>query len=142
MEGKQSLKDMNMGQLWALARSRKIDYKGMKKVDLIKALSAEAKEVAAKPVEKKTESKKATKIDMVEATLEDGTKVLIPANTVKPTTESVTDEDGLVTITSVDGRELEVSIGGTVWVGKEIKVPAEQEEDVKRLLKEGHYYFI
>lgn len=142
MEGKESLKEMNMGKLWALARSKGIQFKGMKKPDLIKALVA-ADSPKEKPVAKKPEKETKPKIvkeTMVEAVLEDGTKVLIPAKDVSPAVK--VEDDGMVVIKSVDGRDLEASVGITHWVGKEIRVPKEQLEEVKRLLKDGGYYFV
>ena len=83
---------------------------------------------------------KKEKVAFVEATLADGTKVRIPASEVTPIKQN--EVDGVIVIKSVDGRELEASIGITHWVGKTIEVPMEQAEDVKRLLKEGGFYFV
>ena|SRR3990172_4053160 len=147
MEGKESLQDMNMGKLWALARSRGIDFKGMKKPELIKALIAsdspkteEVKKETPKVEEKKKVEKKESGINFVEATLADGTKIKVPAKDVSPV-KTETDE-GMVIIKSVDGRELEASVGRDHWVGKIIEVPAEQEDEVRRLLKDGGFYFV
>ena len=49
-------------------------------------------------------------------------------------------ESGMVEIESVDGRELEASVGTTIWKGKVIIVPKEMEEDVRRLLIEGGFF--
>ena len=151
MKGEESLKDMNMGKLWSLARSRGIDFKGMKKVDLIKAIIAKDKPTASKEpkVEEvkeespKVEEKKVEKKDgirFVEATLADGTRIKVPAQDVSPV-KSEKNKD-VVIIKSVDGRELEASVGRDHWVGKIIEVPAEQEDEVKRLLTDGGFYFV
>jgi len=137
---KKTLNEMNMGELWAIAKSKNISIKGKKKAELIKEITKPVvkKSVEKKPVEK-TKPKK-VKEAMVEATLEDGTKVLVPAKEVTQATKA--DDDGMVVIKSVDGRELEASIGTVYWVGKEIRVPKEQVEEVKRLLKDGGFYFV
>lgn len=130
-----------MGELWALAKSRGIAIKGKKKVQLIEELTKpviEGQEPA--PVKKvESEPKKKEKIPMVEATLADGTKVLVPAEAVKAETAKEGED---IILRSVDGRELEVSIGNDHWKGKEIVVPFKQAEEVKRILKEGGFFVI
>lgn len=151
MNNNETLQKLSMGKLWSLARSRGIEFKGVKKPELIKLLIAkdnpntseepkieEVKKETPKVEEKKAEKKVKTE-DLVEATLADGTKVKIPAKDVKPA-EIV--EGEMVIIKSVDNRELEASIGRDHWRGKVIEVPAEQAEDVKRLLKDGGFYFV
>lgn len=142
MEDKESLNEMNMGKLWALARSRGIEFKGKTKKELIKELIAsdapkteEVKKETLKVEEKKIEKNPT----LVEVTLADGTKAKIPAKDVQPIKAKAGD---MIIIKSVDGRELEVSVGRDHWIGKEIEVPAEQEEEVKRLLKDGGFYFV
>lgn len=134
-----------MGELWSLAKTRGISIKGKTRKVLIKELInndipknpkkvvEEAPEVEEKPV-KKNET-----ITFVEATLADGTRIKVPAKDVQPTK---TVKKDVVIIKSVDGRELEASVGSMHWVGKEIEVPLEMEEEVKRLLKFGGFYFI
>jgi len=141
-----TLKEMNMGELWALAKSKGIEIKGKKKVQLIEELTKPVVEgqeplpvKEIKPEPKKEEKPKKEKIPMVEATLADGTKVLVPAEAVKA---EVSKEGEDIILRSVDGRELEVSIGNDHWKGKEIVVPFKQAEEVKRILKEGGFFVI
>jgi len=146
VENKESLDKMNMGKLWALARSRGIDFKGKKKKDLIAEMIAmdQKTEKVEKEVDRiKEEPKKETTKKneaLVEAVLSDGTKVLIPAKDITPAGKEK--EKGIVIIKSVDGRDLEASVGNTHWLGKTIEVPIEQEDEVKRLLTEGGFYFV
>ena len=150
MENKESLDKMNMGKLWALARSRGIEFKGKKKTQLVKELIEadkinpqpsvqEEKPIKSEDQSKVKPNKRADKFTFVEATLADGTKVKIPAKDVTPIERKKGDT---IIIKSVDGRELEASVGREHWIGKEIEVPAEMEEEVKRLLKEGGFYFV
>jgi len=48
--------------------------------------------------------------------------------------------DGEVQIVSADNRVLEASIGERIWKGTTITVPAEQEEDVRRILEDGGFF--
>lgn len=126
---------MNMGELWALAKSRGISVKGKKKSELIAELVIEDSE----KVEKKETVEKEKPV-LVKATLEDGTEILIPAKDV--TSVEPAKKGELVTIKSVDGRELEVSIGDQYWKGKVIEVPSELAQDVKRILRDGGFYIL
>lgn len=132
-----------MAQIWKLARERNMDVKGKKKAQLIAELTKSRdiiQPVVGEKVEKPEPPVKKEQMTFVIATLADGTKIKVPAKDVSPV--RVEEADGIVIIKSVDGRELEASIGNTHWVGKTIEVPFEQEEDVKRLLKEGGFYFV
>lgn len=143
MEDKESLNKMNMGKLWALARARGIEFKGKKKKDLIKEMVAMDQKAEKKAVKSKEEPKKEARKKnetLVEAVLSDGTKVLIPAKDITPAGKE--EDEGIVIIKSVDGRELEVSVGTTHWIGKTIEVPIEQEDEVRRLLTDGGFYFV
>lgn len=145
MNDEKSIEELNMGELWALAKSRGISIKGKKRKDLIKELiasdSPKTEEVKEKPskVEEKP-VKKSEKITFVEATLADGTRIRVPAKDVEPV--KADKKKDVIIIKSVDGRELEASVGRLHWVGKEIEIPTEMEEEVKRLLKLGGFYFI
>jgi len=140
MEGQESLKDMNMGKLWSLARARGIDFKGMKKKELIEKIISTGEVSKPEKKEVKPTEKKVKVVDMVEVTLKDGTKAKVPAENV--TASVIVKPEGTVIIKSVDGRELEASVGREIWVGKEIEVPVEYEEEVRRLLKSGGFYFV
>jgi hypothetical protein len=135
MKETKTLKEMNMGELWALAKSRGISVKGKKKSELIAELVIEDSE----KVEKKETVEKEKPV-LVKATLEDGTEILIPAKDV--TSVEPAKKGELVTIKSVDGRELEVSIGDQYWKGKVIEVPSELAQDVKRILRDGGFYIL
>lgn len=143
MENKETLDSMSMGKIWSLARERKIEIKGKKKKELIKEIIAadmgKTVDPEAKPVVEEAKVKK-EKVVMVEVTLADGTKAKVPAKDIAPSKKEKGDDE--ITIKSVDGREMEVSVGRDHWVGKTIVVPAEQEEEIKRLLKEGGFYFV
>ena len=140
---RESLNNLNMGEIWKIARERGIAIKGKSKKELIKKIIAidvpVLEKEPEKPEVKKVEGRKEV-ITFVEATLADGTKVKIPAKDVTPIGKEV--KTGEVTIKSVDGRELEVSVGRDHWVGQTITIPAELEDEVSRLLKDGGFYFV
>ena len=48
--------------------------------------------------------------------------------------------EGETVIESVDGRELEVSVGSVIWRGKTITVPNDMVEEVRRLLETGGFF--
>lgn len=61
--------------------------------------------------------------------------------TVTPVLEETKEvSNGMVEIYSADGRELEVSVGNDIWRGTTITVPADMEEEVRRLLITGNFY--
>lgn len=147
MNDEKSIEKLNMGELWSLAKTRGISIKGKKRKDLIKELIASdssksepTKEESVQVEPKEKPVKKNEKITFVEATLADGTRIKVPAKDVEPI--KADKEKNIVTIKSVDGRELEASVGRLHWMGKEIEVPLEMEEEVRRLLKLGGFYFI
>lgn len=141
MEKQESLDSLSMAKIWQLARARKIDVNGKKKKQLIQELIEADKIVPEVPVEpKKVEEKPKEKLAFVEATLVDGTKIKVPAKDVVPAKKEKNAAE--VIIKSVDGRELEVSIGRDHWVGQTITIPAEIEDEIKRLLKGGGFYFV
>jgi hypothetical protein len=139
MKEEKTLKEMNMGELWALAKSRGISIKGKKKDQLMKELvshdGTKNEEIKKKSPKVKEENK-----DFVKVTLEDGSEALVSAASIKSPEKAKKGEK--VTIKSVDGRELEVSIGDLRWKGKVIEVPSENAEDVRRILKEGGFYIL
>ena len=48
--------------------------------------------------------------------------------------------DNYVEIRSADGRSLEVAINGVMYNDKTIRVPREQEGDIRRILNDGGFY--
>lgn len=55
-------------------------------------------------------------------------------------TPAVEDDLPMVKIETADNRTLEVSIGDQYWKGKEIFVPVELEDDVRRILIGGGFF--
>lgn len=60
---------------------------------------------------------------------------------VKTTDDVVVDPvKDSVTIRSADSRNLEVSVNGVAFNGKEIVVPKEQEGDIRKILADGGFF--
>ncbi len=132
-----------MPKLWKMAKDLGISHKG-KKPELI-ARIVKAKKERPQPVEEKTDKKpedtkaEKPKKDMVQATLGDGSKVMVPSSSVEAASKA---KGGMVTMKSMDGRVLEAAVGSEVFIGKTIKVPVEMADEIRRLLKEGGFYVI